>query len=295
MCEEFNLFFSHADFLLNRVDLVVGGSKQFQLAEIEFYYCSPAHNDVFAHQDPMQKEFGVWYFHRAGPGKAYKEGTYKGLDLAIGNGTAHCGVLIRSLRKADGSVVQGSCLCVNEILSAAGQKSVSELANALAASSRLGFAASDAAHPLRLVAAAKPRKERVDTSCRVGLTLKKKDHRQERLAFIGALYRFTTASDVIRKGAPQQVAALKHQGKDNAMIAHLTKLKPKIVENYVKAYEAGLKRPLAGLFGAAIKPADYAEMFGRWVAWKAKGGVDDGGDEDEEDKDDDDDDEVDED
>jgi len=262
----------------------VAGKTHLQLAEIEFYYCSDLHNDVFAHCDPQQKDFGCWYFHRAGPGKAYKEGTYKGLDLAIGSSKAFCGVLIRSVRKADGSVVQGSCLCVNELLKVVGAKNVTEFANGLATSSQLGFASTDAKHALRLVRAAKPRADRVDTSCRVGLTLKKTTNRKERLAFIGAPFRFTTAATLIRKGAPQQCAALKHQGKDNAMIAHLTALKPKVVEGYVALFEAGKKRKLADLFGKAIKPADYAELFGRWVTYKAKG--DDNDDDDDDDDDD---------
>jgi hypothetical protein len=281
-------FFFFADFLLNQVDLVVGGgATRYELAEIEFYYCSAKHRDVFAHQDPMQKSFGEWYFHRTGPGKAYKEGTYKGLDLAIGNSDAFCGVLIRSLRTDKGDVVQGSCLCVNSILAALGHKGVTAFADELLASKRLGFASTDASHPLRLVPAAKRRSRDVHTSMRVGLTLKKKDNRKERLRFIGAEFRFTTAADVIRKGAPQQVASLANRGHDNAAIAHITKLKPKVIEGYVALFKAGKKKPLTGLFGAAIKPADYAELFGRWVQRQASGGADDDNDAEDVDEDDD--------
>jgi hypothetical protein len=275
---------------LNEVDLVVGGgAKRFELAEIEFYYCSAKHRDVFAHQDPMQKKFGDWYFHRTGPGKAYKEGTYKGLDLAIGSSDAFCGVLIRSLRSDKGDVIQGSCLCVNAILDVVGHKGVTAFADELLKSDRLAFASTDASHPLRLVPAAKRRSRDVHTSMRVGLTLKKKDNRKERLRFIGAEFRFTSAADVIRKGAPQQVASLVNRGHDNAGIAHITKLKPKVIEGYVALFKAGQKKPLSGLFGAAIKPADYAELFGRWVQHQASGGADnDAEDVDEDDNDNDD-------
>eukprot|EP01108_Squamamoeba_japonica_P005142 TRINITY_DN4032_c0_g1_i1.p1 TRINITY_DN4032_c0_g1~~TRINITY_DN4032_c0_g1_i1.p1 ORF type:complete len:206 (-),score=49.51 TRINITY_DN4032_c0_g1_i1:341-916(-) len=113
-----------ADVLLNSCDLVVQPSDEsdavvFQLAEIEFYVRGDSHDDVFTHGDPFQKEFLQWYFHRSGPGKAYKEGSYRGFDLALGTPDMFCGVLVRSLRRVDdGSVVQGSCLSLNAILDA---------------------------------------------------------------------------------------------------------------------------------------------------------------------------------
>ena len=55
-----------ADVLLNRVDLLAGDTR-FEICELEFYARTPAHNDVFAHTDPLQQTFLQWYFHRSGP------------------------------------------------------------------------------------------------------------------------------------------------------------------------------------------------------------------------------------
>jgi len=259
-----------AHVLLNELDLVVAGSTRFQLAEVEFYLNSAAHPDVFAHGDPQQERFCEWYFHRSG-GKSYKEGTYRGLDLALGTNKMFCGVLIRSLRDSKGKVIQGSCLSVNAILAAAGAVSVADLADPLVRAGRRGAASTDEKHPLRLVRAASARSDEIDRSMRVGLTLKKADHKNERLRFFGAEYRFTTASLVIRKGAPQQVAALSQQRLDNAAIAHKTGIKPKTVAVYVASFKKGMTKPLAQLFGQAIKPADYAEAYGRYRGYVEKG------------------------
>ena len=153
-----------------------------------------------------------WYFHRSG--ETYKGGTYKGLDIAIGDKARNIfgGILIRALETDSGEVIEGSCLCANAILDAAGVKSVAELAEDLLGGDR-SAASSDATRPLRLVVSDAPRKAPVYKSMRVGLTLKQNDAFAERLRYIGANYRFVTRADVIRKGAPHLAAALAHQGK----------------------------------------------------------------------------------
>jgi len=251
------------DFLLNRVDLIVGGKVSYRIAELEFYFTSERHNDVFCHQNQAQKQFCTWYFHRSG--QTYKGGTYKGLDVAIGNDDVFAGVLIRALETESGDVIEGSCLCVNDILKSAGVDSVAELADGLLGPSRLGAASSDASHPLRLALSATPRTRTVARSMRVGLTLKQKTDGEARLRFIGAPYRFVTRHDVIRKGAPQLVAALAFAGHDVAEIASMLKMKPATVAAHVDAYKAGLSKKLVGLVGATLKPADYADLFARWV------------------------------
>lgn len=71
-------------------------SKPFRLLEIEFYLNSKNHPDTFTHGDPQQSKRGEWYFHKQG--KNYKSGTYKGLDIAFGQGDAsRGGILLRAM------------------------------------------------------------------------------------------------------------------------------------------------------------------------------------------------------
>jgi hypothetical protein len=133
-----------------------------------------------------RKNHCAWYFHRSG-NKTYKSGTYKGLDLAIGNEKVFGGILIRSLECADtGQVIEGSCLCVNAILKAAGVDSVPELADTHIGAHNLGAASDSDTHPLRLVLSAKPRHKPLERSMRVGLTLKQSTNAAARLQFIGS-------------------------------------------------------------------------------------------------------------
>src|SRR5262245_34050451 len=71
-----------ADVLLNKATLRIHDIPH-RFTEIEFYFKGGKHQDDFAHCDPIQKRFGVWYFHRTGG--EYRSGTYKGLDIAFGS------------------------------------------------------------------------------------------------------------------------------------------------------------------------------------------------------------------
>lgn len=83
----------------------------YRLAEIEFYFSSPDHDDVFTHKEEMQRNSGKWcvppipslhasahlifivififirYFHRdVSDRNKYRSGNRKGLDITFGNG-----------------------------------------------------------------------------------------------------------------------------------------------------------------------------------------------------------------
>src|SRR5438105_3572542 len=62
--------------LLNGVRLVVA-NEPHRLVEVEAYYHSEDHPDIFAHRDPIQLECGKWYFHRTRG--VYRSGSFKGL------------------------------------------------------------------------------------------------------------------------------------------------------------------------------------------------------------------------
>jgi 3-methyladenine DNA glycosylase Mpg len=108
-----------AEALLMKYVLVVG-DKEFRICEVEFYVRNTTHNDTYTHRDSHQKTYGRWYFHRY-PNCSYKGGTYKGLDLTLGNETTYFGVLIRSIYDdSTDEMIEGPCKTVNKILELSG-------------------------------------------------------------------------------------------------------------------------------------------------------------------------------
>lgn len=108
------LFDQLAETVINESVLVVCG-KKLRFREIEFYVNHPNHKDIYTHSDPDQKRAGFWYFHKIG--KAYRGGTYKGLDISIGGSNFYGGILLRSLLNIEsGEIIEGSCLCVDNII-----------------------------------------------------------------------------------------------------------------------------------------------------------------------------------
>lgn len=101
--------------LLSKYVLVVG-EKEYRIAEVEFYVKNDTHSDTYTHGDKNQKTFGKWYFHRY-PNGSYKSGTYKGVDLTLGNKDTYFGVLIRSIYDIEtDEMIDGPCKTVNKIL-----------------------------------------------------------------------------------------------------------------------------------------------------------------------------------
>jgi len=114
-----------AESLLNKYVMVVG-DKEYRLAEIEFYIKNDKHNDKYTHCDANQKKYSKWYFHRY-HGGGYKSGTYKGVDLTLGNNVTYFGILIRSIYDTDtDTMIEGPCRTVNKILELNGCTDVKE-------------------------------------------------------------------------------------------------------------------------------------------------------------------------
>jgi 3-methyladenine DNA glycosylase Mpg len=91
-------------------------NKEFRICEIEFYVKNNNHDNKYTHSDSLQKTFGKWYFHRY-PNGSYKSGTWKGIDLTLGNNNTFFGVLIRSIYDSDvDEMIEGPCKVVNLIL-----------------------------------------------------------------------------------------------------------------------------------------------------------------------------------
>jgi phenolic acid decarboxylase len=61
------------------------------------------------------------------PNGSYKGGTFKGIDLTMGNQKQHCGILIRSMYDVKNQkMICGPCNCVNELLKNHGSSNVKE-------------------------------------------------------------------------------------------------------------------------------------------------------------------------
>lgn len=76
------------------------------------------HADLYTHCHPDQLEYGKFYFHKTSKNN-YKSGTYKCLDITMGNikKGIYCGILIRSIYNLKTKkFICGPCLCVNELI-----------------------------------------------------------------------------------------------------------------------------------------------------------------------------------
>jgi hypothetical protein len=79
-----------ADNLFNNFQLLVNESY-YRLLDIEFYYnAEGVHDDIYAHKHEAQLLQCKWYVHGSG------------IDITIGNGINHGGILIRGIAKLFG-------------------------------------------------------------------------------------------------------------------------------------------------------------------------------------------------
>jgi hypothetical protein len=243
--------------LLNGCRLLAGG-RAHRLVEVECYYHGDGHEDPFAHRDPLQRECGRWYFHRSGT--SYRGGSFKGLDLAFGDGRAFGGFLIRSLEAPGGELVVGPSLCVDHLLAAAGRASVAALAGAVA-----GKVTWEPGGVLELQAFEPPEGRPVVRSARVGLTLKKAGQAAGPPRFVLRPYRFLTEPRRVGKGKLHVVLALHAQGMDPDRISALTGCPRASVRRHVELYEVGNREGDFGPFvGADLSSEALARLHGVW-------------------------------
>lgn len=127
-----NDFIEIANKILNQMILIINGRK-FRICEIEMYLKSSNHPDNYTHSNPDQKSFGKFYFHKYSNG-TFKSGTWKGVDIVLGNETKYFGILIRSMVELDqnfkpkfSEFIEGPCKCVNKLLEQFGLTEVSQL------------------------------------------------------------------------------------------------------------------------------------------------------------------------
>jgi hypothetical protein len=245
--------------LLNATDFIVNGVA-YRLAELEAYYHGPGHLDPFAHRDPVQIENGRWYFHRTGG--VYRGGSFKGLDFTFGDGTAHFGVLIRTVVAPDGTVIDGPSVTVDHLLSQTKTKSVAEL-DKLIGTRRVW----DRSAPLSVAAAKPTREAAVYRTSRVGLSLRKAKGVPAAARFVGRPYRYLTEPKAISKGKVHLVLALYHRGEPAVAISRLTGSPLKAVRRYVADFEAGKAvADFDGYIGRDLGTAELCKLLGTWAA-----------------------------
>lgn len=244
--------------LLNGTDLVVNGTP-YRFAELEAYYHGPGHADPFAHRDPVQLENGRWYFHRTHG--AYRGGSFKGLDVTFGDGTAHFGILIRSVVDPHGIVIDGPSLTVDHLLTQTTARHVAALDGMIA-----GRHVWDRSSPLTIREAAAPRTANVYLSARVGLSLMKAKGNPDAPLFVALPYRFLSEPQAITKGKPHLVLNLHRRGETPDSIHAITGVQRKTIERYIKHFDAG--RTVTGFdayIGKQLDTAGLCRMLGTWA------------------------------
>lgn len=257
---DFRLWFAEiASRLLNGCDFLAAG-RRYRFAEVEMYYSGPGHHDPFAHRDPVQLEDGRWYFHKTRG--EYRGGSFKGLDLTLGDGRAHFGVLIRTVVMPDGTVLAGPSLTVDHLLAqtkAAGVAALDALINARPIW--------DASSPLAIVEAERPRAAAVYATSRVGLSLKKARGRPEMPRLLGRPYRFLTEPAAISKGKVHLVVALHRAGRSPEAIRETIGMPRKTIDRYLADFEAGTKADGFDRYvGKDLSTAELCQLFGTWHA-----------------------------
>jgi hypothetical protein len=240
--------------LLNRTRWIIGG-RPHRITEVEFYFRGHEHDDPFTHGDPIQVHQGRWYFHKTAG--AYRGGTFKGVDVTCGDGTARGGILIRGVAEEDGSLIDGPSLLVDRVLRSCDLTSVRALDQAIA--DRVVW---DPSGPMYLEPAADTDLPILATA-RVGLSLRRAGKDSTKPAYLTRPYRFLTDPRAIAKGKPHMVMALYRQRRSPDEIRSITGVPARSIAAYVAAYEAGLSDgQWDDYFGKEIGPLDVCRFHG---------------------------------
>jgi hypothetical protein len=244
--------------LLNATNFLLNGTP-YSFAELEAYYHCPYHQGLFAHRDPLQRENGFWYFHRSRG--QYCNGSFKGLDLTLGDGSAHFGILIRSIIDPAGKVIDGPSLTVDHLLAQTKAKDVATLDGIIG-----GRKIWDPTSPLAIRETHANRAARVFRSSRVGLSLKKAGGKPDAERFVGLPYRFLTEPRAISKGKAHLVLTLHRLGEAVNAIHEITGCPKSTVERYITDYEAGKSAPgFERYIGKDLSTAELCKFLGAWA------------------------------
>jgi hypothetical protein len=234
------------------------GNEPHRFTEIEFYYHGGAHLDPFTHRDPIQKQTGLWYFHRTGG--IYRGGSFKGFDLTFGGTGAFGGVLIRGLETEDGTLIDGPSLSVDHLLARTEAGDVATLDEAIEARPCW-----DTDNPLHLVWRDEIQDRFVLKCARVGLSLKKYRTAEPPTQYILKRYRYLSEPRRISKGKLHMSLGLYAQGSDVAQVRERTGCTRGALERYIADFEEGKKEAdFDGYFGIELGPKELARLHGLW-------------------------------
>jgi len=230
-------FMKIATQLMNQYLLYIRGEPH-RLTELEFYFCGEKHQDVFTHQDELQKTSGNWYFHKTGSG--YKGGSYKGLDITFGQ-NGYGGILIRSIETMDGKYIEGPSLVVDNVLSINRTKNGIPEISEFVDSDTFNISVSKKG-TLYLHKTDNLEHRNIVAGPRYGLTLKKTEG--DRPYYIMKPYRFVSNALQVRKGRVNLVLGLHASGSTIEQIVTVTGCTQKHIKNYIASFEEGKKQTL---------------------------------------------------
>lgn len=243
-----------ADLLLNHTRWVIGG-RRHRITECELYYQGAGHHDPFAHGDPVQVHPGRWYFHKTAG--VYRGGSFKGVDVTFGDGTARGGILIRGVESPNGTLIDGPSLLVDYVLRSCAAESVLELDRKIA--DRLAWNRSNPLH----FEETDPHGRGVLSCARVGLSLRRAGPGSTQPAYLTRHYRFLTEPRAIAKGKPQMVMSLHRIGRGPEEIRQMTNAPVRSITTYLAEYENGLRAGrFEDYFGKEIGPRDLCRLHG---------------------------------
>jgi hypothetical protein len=175
--------------IINKSHLIIN-NKEHRICEIEFYVYCKKHLDNYVHKTDDQLNYGFFYFHRYKNG-TYKEGTYKGVDITLGNGkNMYYGILIRSIMRInDSHFIEGPCRCMNYILEQFNCDKVIYFVNDKYFNS---FRVTDNKNPMYICDALDLRHETLHRSPRIGLSDKYPEYQHKE-------YRYAIYINLIKK------------------------------------------------------------------------------------------------
>lgn len=213
--------------ILNHARLILGGEHTLRVVEAELYLHHPERwPDPYVHGHPFQREPSQWYFHRAG--SSLRQGTFKGLDLTLGDGhETHAGLLIRSVETSHGKLICGPCNCVHHIMQTLGIEALADLE----AQARAHDATSDKNILSLQTLATETKPLTVYHSARVGLSLKRVATHPEMPRFILSRQRFVARPSIAKGRYLTTLAMIEDGVLDDAEIARLTGTSIRAIEH----------------------------------------------------------------
>lgn len=224
-------FLTGAKFMFFQKSLLIAGNL-CRIAEVEFYRTP----DPFIHGDiDQQMSSNCFYFHKNGG--TYKNGTFKGLDITMGDGQVYASMLIRSIMTPDG-FIEGPCNVVDYILKKNNKTKIEDLITAISPPS-LPISTYFQNNFLMLIPA-NHTEMKVYNGPRVGLSLKKeKEIFGLRSHYVMKEFRFTCFPKMIKKDRNMLAVAARFKGIPDNVIIEDFALQPSLLGKWVTQFIKG--------------------------------------------------------